>query len=98
MALQLIICHLVLSVARKIIGPINHFLTEPLQDTGHAQLLDQLWLALSLINTNRRRCGESAERPHAADAIPRISLIRRFALALVSLQETRHEEFLRERG
>src|SRR6266508_6357580 len=41
--------------------------------------------------------GDGTERPHAADAVPRILRRGRLALALVALQEAGDEQFLRQR-
>ena len=41
------------------------------------------------VHADRRRRRELAERPHAADAVPRILLVRRFALAFVALRGSR---------
>src|SRR5262245_51903519 len=46
------------------------------------------------VHPDRRRRRELADRPHAADAVPRELLVGRFALALVALGEARHEELL----
>jgi hypothetical protein len=63
-ALQLIICHLVLSMARQIVGPIDYFLTEPPQDARHAHLLLQLWLLPSKrqLLLSRQTHGTAARR------------------------------------
>src|SRR5438105_14990202 len=50
-----------------------------------------------LIDPDRRLGGEGTERPHAADAVPRIPRRRRLALTLVALQEAGDEQFLRQR-
>src|SRR5262249_14431225 len=49
------------------------------------------------LHPHRRRRRDLVERPHAADAGPRVLLVRRLALALVALGEARHEELLRQR-
>ena len=48
------------------------------------------------IHADGRRRSECAERPDTAHAVPRIEIARRLALALVPLEEARHEELLRQ--
>ena len=50
------------------------------------------------IHTLHHRRREPRERTDVADAVPRILAARRLALGFVSLQESRHEELLRQRG
>src|SRR5262245_9572825 len=52
---------------------------------------------LASINAFDDRLLESRKRPHVAHAVPRKLFARRLALALVALEESRHEEFLGER-
>ncbi len=49
------------------------------------------------VHADGRRRGESAVRPHAADSVPRIFLVRRLALAFIALEKPRHEKLFRQR-
>src|SRR5262249_53323531 len=53
--------------------------------------------SLTLIHAHGGRRREAAERLDAADAVPRVLLAGRLALALVALHEARHEHLLRQR-
>src|SRR3954469_5569190 len=52
---------------------------------------------LTSINADSRCLGQEAERPCAADAVPRKLLTRPFALTFVAFQESGHEEFFCKR-
>ena len=49
------------------------------------------------VHPHRRRRRELAERPDAADAVPRVFVVRLLALAFVAFQEARDEELLGQR-
>src|SRR6476659_4247699 len=55
-----------------------------------------LRVGVSSIDANRSCFSQPAERPRAADALPRIFLAGLFAFAFVALKESRHKEFLRQ--
>src|SRR4029453_6740410 len=49
------------------------------------------------IHTDRGGRGKTPEWPPPADAVPRIPFVRWLPFALVALEKSRHEEFLRQR-
>src|SRR4051794_21490385 len=61
------------------------------------EVLSTLAPARGSVHANGCRRREAAIRPHSADAVPRVFLVRRLALPLVALEEAGHEEFLCQR-
>src|SRR5919109_470047 len=51
----------------------------------------------SSVNPDSCRRGQRTIWPHAAHAIPRVLLVRRLTLTLITLEEPRHKELLGER-
>src|SRR5262245_27339099 len=64
---------------------------------GWPQRSTGMFNMMSSVDPHRRDRGVRLQGPHAADAVPGIRGVGRLALALVALQEARHEELLGQR-
>src|SRR5690349_10618840 len=61
---------------------------------AHAPRSPMAWL---LVNTDRRRRSEFVERPRAADAVPRVFVVRLLAFTFVAFHEAGDEQLFRHR-